>query len=158
MRSKWKLLTVLGLILASLSSTFACSPARVNNQIVATSTSKSPCYLQSKEFESNFEKLWKEWDDANNVAQATARINLGPAVAQLQTIRRNVSDLDAPPCASNVKALVIDYMNNIIDNYLAFMADNTDLEIQKLSAATDSLNKFVTEYGKLKAGQPPYDQ
>jgi len=69
-----------------------------------------------------------------------------------------MSDLEPPACASKVQVLMIDYMDKVIDSYLAFMSDETDYEVsQKTRIADYALNKFVREFSKLKTGESPYD-
>jgi hypothetical protein len=118
-----------------------------------------PCYIQAKEFNEKLQSYFDDWDDANTVAGSTSRIALSPAVKELQTIRRGVADLVAPTCAVEVQNMVSDYMDKVIEGYLSFMADEGDSVVsQKMEEASTALDKFFTEYSKLKNGQPPYDK
>jgi len=118
-----------------------------------------PCYVQSSEFINQLQTYFDNWNHANNVASSTSEIDLSPAVMQLQSIRRRVTYLDAPTCASEVQVLMIDYMDKVIDSYLVFMSDDPDSVLSlKMDDAQVAFDKCVTEFTKLKTGLPPYDK
>jgi hypothetical protein len=117
-----------------------------------------PCSVQAEAFSAATVALLDDWDDANALAGSTPRMSLGPAIAELQQIRRDVGDLDAPPCAQRVHTLLVDYMDVVIEGYLAFLADEGDSAVNSAMRRADAaLDTFTTEYAKLMAGQPPYD-
>lgn len=90
-----------------------------------------PCKLQAKSYLENVEKITIEWDDANQVANSTSRIALSPAVAELQRIRRELSIINYPDCASNAHDYLLKYMDKVIDGYLAFMAQDPEADISR---------------------------
>lgn len=107
-------------------------------------------------FRDEYELLLEEWDDANTVASSTPRINLSPAIAELQRIRRDVANMEVPACdeAEAVQDATTDYMRARIDLYLAFAGDASDQEMGKhqsvvsqelgeLSTAMQALNERI---------------
>jgi hypothetical protein len=61
------------------------------------------------------------WDDANTLANSTSRMSLAPQIAVLQGIRREAEALNIPDCATVAHGYLIEYMNQTIDDYVAFM-------------------------------------
>jgi hypothetical protein len=62
------------------------------------------------------------WDDANTLANSTSRMSLAPQIAVLQGIRREAEALNIPDCATIAHGYLIEYMNQTIDDYVAFMS------------------------------------
>jgi hypothetical protein len=118
-----------------------------------------PCYVQSSEFATKLQTYFDDWDDANSVAGSTSRIALSGPLMQLQTIRREVSDMVAPNCSAGVQLMMINYMDKVIDSYLAFMSQESDSVVtQKMQDANKLMNVFVVEFTKLKNGESPYNK
>jgi len=86
------------------------------------------------------EKIFTEWDDANAIANSTARINLSQPTANLQEIRRRVEDIQPPECDTDPHQLMIQYMDHVIESYLSFMGED------------DYLAGVLTEVAKLQLG------
>lgn len=63
------------------------------------------------------------FSDIEETASVTPRLNLAPLVREMQTTRDALAAEDWPECAKEVKTLYGQYMNGMIDGYLAFMAD-----------------------------------
>jgi hypothetical protein len=163
-KNRGVLIGVIGLAIVIVISLFLLSSRgglAVRIQPTPTNThvpTAEPCYIQAGEFITELEAYFDEWDDANAIANNTARVSLGPAVSELQEIRRNVSELSPPICAVKVHTTLINYMDKIIDGFLSFMADESDYKVSKLlSEANDLFDEFIEEFGKLKLGKPPYD-
>ena len=117
-----------------------------------------PCYVQAQVFVQQVDSLLSEWDDTNELAGSTSRIALSPIIGQLQELRRRVYDTETPTCAGGVKQLLLDYMDNTIAAYLAFMAQEDDSVVEAaFEKALKSLNQFIEQYPKLKTGAPPFD-
>jgi len=115
--------------------------------------SEIPCSTQSQEFIKKLEALFDEWDDANTIASNTARISLGTAVKDLQAIRRQVSDLEVPGCALSVKQLCVNYMDTIIEAYLAFMREDPNAKVQAImDQGQEALIVFTMALVELKTG------
>ena len=107
----------------------------------------------SKEFVAEVESLLDDWDDAHAVASSTSRIALGPAVAEMQKIRRKAADLEAPKCAEPAKEALLQYMDSVIAGYLAFMSDEPDSTIaEHFEKAQTEMSVFLLEFVKLKFG------
>lgn len=62
--------------------------------------------------------------DKMDIAAATPRVSLGPAVSELQDIRNEAEGVDVPGCMETVRAEVIGHMNEEIEAFLAFMASD----------------------------------
>lgn len=116
-----------------------------------------PCLELSKDFVANMDELVERFQDADKLAGSTARIALSGPIAQLQEIKREASDLDAPNCALEVKERLIRYMENTIDSYLTFMADEPELDLeQKIAIAQTSEQAFQVAREALGYGDNQY--
>ena len=117
-----------------------------------------PCSDQSKEYIKEANQLFDDWDDANRLAGTTSRIALSPAIARLQEIRREASDLQVPQCAEKVNDMLLDYMDKTIDGYIAFMSEEDDNKVNDIfDKASLLLDKFTKEFIALEYGSEPYD-
>ncbi len=105
------------------------------------------CYEQSQEFIAALDPLISEWSDAYQVAKSTSRIALGPAVANLQDIRRQIDGLDVPECAELAQGRFIQSADATINGFLAFMEDESDTIVsQYLDAAVTYMYDFQQQY------------
>jgi hypothetical protein len=76
------------------------------------------------------------FDDANTLANSTSRIALSGVVTEMQSTRRDFDAVGVPACASLAKTQTLDFMNDTIDSYLSFMAQDSDAVVQsKISVA-----------------------
>lgn len=102
-------------------------------------------------FLGQIEPLARQWDDANAVAKSAARIALAGPVANLQALRRQVQDVQAPPCAFLAKQRLIDAMDNTINGYMAFMQQKPENTVnQFFDQADHSMRDFSKELQALK--------
>ena len=85
--------------------------------ITATPDACAPGNVQATT--QNFNKLTRQFDDIAQVALNTPGNQLAPLVTQLQDVRRNAEDLDAPPCVETLKQYQLNYMNTYINTLLA---------------------------------------
>ncbi len=109
------------------------------------------CPVQSQAFVEAIDKILPAWDDANKVANSTSRINLSPAVANLQNIRRQVIELEAPQCAKIVQSTLALYMDSTIDGYFAFMAQESDASVNSyFTMASGQLENFRDFYHEIE--------
>jgi hypothetical protein len=117
-----------------------------------------PCSVQAETFIVEVQALVDDWDDANQLASSTSRMALSPVIGQLQQLRREVADLETPECAMKVRNHLLDYMDNTIDGYLAFMTQEDDAAVEgKFESASRQMDSFLSEFVKLRLGSPPYD-
>lgn len=84
------------------------------------------CAEQASGFLSPLGGILGRWQDAIEIANSTARISLNGPVSDLQAIRREVDDLEAPLCASQAKSALISSMDHVIEGFLIFMQDPDD--------------------------------
>lgn len=83
------------------------------------------------------------WDDRAELAGNTGRMNLSPIVSDLQDIKQAVQELDAPWCAEEAQEKAVAYMDQYIDGYLAFMAEESDTTLnEKFERADELLTDF----------------
>jgi len=121
-----------------------------------TATPVPPCKVQAESYIAEVERTSLEWDDANALANKTARVALSQPVSQLQKIRRDVAALSPPACAQNNQKLLLDYMDAVIDAYLSFMQDDP-VYSRKMKNANSKLEIWAEDFAKLKAGVEPYN-
>ena len=74
-----------------------------------------------------FDDVATRWDDANKVASSAARIALAQPVGVLQTLHREATQLQAPPCLALGKDDLVVAMRETVDGYIAFMRNTAKL-------------------------------
>ena len=161
------IILIIAVIAASAAAIIILNPGGILGnmavEILPTSTptpvpTAEPCAIQAESFITSVEAVLDDWDDAVSIANSTSRMSLGPAVAELQKIRRDVGDFDAPACAEGVREPLLDYMDGIVDAFLKFMPQETDGVVERAFAdANAHLDEFFAEFTKLTLGQAPYD-
>lgn len=121
----------------------ACS-ASAPTPTLAPLPSPSPaadCATLSVDYMDDVDNLLARWQDARDIANATPRLTLAGPLADLQAIRRELVDLDVPPCVEAVTAPLAAYMDHGIQAALLFMAQESDedvaAEIELASAQFD---------------------
>ncbi len=93
-------------------------PDRTNGpNLTATLDACAPGNVQATT--QNFNKLTRQFDDIAQVALNTPGNQLAPLVTQLQDVRRNAEDYNAPPCLQTLKQYQLNYMNTYINTLLA---------------------------------------
>lgn len=99
------------------------------------------CATLSVDYMDDVDNLLARWRDARDIANATPRLTLAGPLADLQAIRRELVDLDVPPCVEAVTAPLAAYMDHGIQAALLFMAQESDedvaAEIELASAQFD---------------------
>ena len=103
----------------STSTPTSTPPSASTNRpnITATLDACAPGNVQATT--QNFNKLTRQFDDIAQVALNTPGNQLAPLVTQLQDVRRNAEDFDAPPCLQTLKQYQLNYMNTYINTLLA---------------------------------------
>ena len=79
-----------------------------------------------KEYYNLWESHAEEWDDANAIANSASRISLAGPVGELQNLRREWKSIEAPEGLEKFHSLVLDYEEEVIKGYLAFMTKEPD--------------------------------
>lgn len=89
------------------------------------------------------ESILKRFGDEHAIAQSTSRIALGPRVASMQALRREMEALKASPCIAIGHVLAVDAMNQVIRGYLAFMERSPEsVAAGHFAAGTKSINQY----------------
>ncbi len=142
------------LLIALVATIFACSPEpetveveveatrEVTREVVVTVevtrlvevTPVAPTSLPAASFGSvecddytaAVRDLSQQWSDAFDLASSTARVSLGDRVAEMQEIRREMSRLTEPGCASQIEVQdrLVEMMDAGIEFFTEFMAQN----------------------------------
>lgn len=88
----------------------------------------------------------QEWDDAVDIARSTGRIALSGPISDLQSIRRDVQRQEWPECATETHGHLVDWMDGMIDGFLAFMGQESDSGVAEIfNAAGESRELFFTQ-------------
>lgn len=96
------------------------------------------------------EDVSRRFDDAYNLANNTSRMSLSPVIGDLQEIRRDAQDLDVPRCALDTKTNLVNYMDAIIDAFLAFLAQEPDSVVSgRFSTASNYYGKYLKALGEM---------
>lgn len=109
------------------------------------------CASQSYETIAEFQDLTKRWIDVLDIAESTPRISLGPQIAELQSIRRETANVEAPTCAIEAQAKLVASMDMTIDAFLAFLGNEPDdVMTSKLDAATILFQDYIDMVSNMK--------
>lgn len=123
-----------------------------------SSTPMPTCAELTKPVLDDMDHLLGEWDDARDVASNTARIALSEPVARLQSIRRQVDQLDFPACSRWRQVMLTTYMDHVIDGFLHFMEESessSDRDFDLAGYVFDQLN-VVWDLSIDSPLEPPY--
>ena len=136
--------SVVAAIQTSVAATPIASPIEGDASQEDPAPSDTTSLLCSEEtvaFSAATSALLREWEDAVRVAESTPKIALAPQIAALQALRRQVEDLDAPPCATTIKALVVSAMNSGTSALLDFASSamSADIVVGRIAQSHDHL-------------------
>jgi hypothetical protein len=146
---------LLVLLVLSLS---ACSGIAVQVAPTPTPTAiptAEPCAIQAAPFLAEVDPILAAWADTVTLADHTGRASLAPVISQLQALRRDVSQLEPPDCAASAHALLVTSMDETINGYLAFMAQESDREVSThIAAAGVALEAASDALYEVRTGEP----
>ena len=119
------------IVVIVLVATFALS-AVTPQTATATTTATSPPTITStpdlcgekniSDTVTRFDALSREFNDAFVLAQNTQAAQLSPVITDMQRIRRNAQDYNAPSCLDTLKQDQLGFMNAAIDASLALFS------------------------------------
>jgi hypothetical protein len=112
------------LTLASAALMTACGSktSPTPTATITPSSTPDPCAPENISVEvAQVHALTRAFDDSEAIAENTARSQLGPAIAELQRIRRIAEAQRVPACLVNLKKLQLLYMNTVINTLLDLM-------------------------------------
>jgi hypothetical protein len=89
------------------------------------------CADQSQEFFTQIDPLARRWDDANQLAGQTPRMQLAGQIANLQAVRREVQDLKPPECSKPAQDALVGTMDATIQGYIDFLAQKPDSTVSE---------------------------
>lgn len=81
--------------------------------------------------------LMREFDDITKLAASVAREKVPELVSEMQRIRREAEDHEAPNCLATLKVHQITHMNIVIDTLIAFIG----------GAQAEALNEGISRAG-----------
>lgn len=100
--------------------------------------------------------LNERWADAVTLAGSTARIALGPAVADLQEIQREAEAMTVPDCAAVLQQRLTEPMDEVISGFLFFMqTGDSEYLTLAIELADYYAHEFDTGYAAVMAGIDP---
>ena len=114
-----------------------------------------PCAIAA-EWIGQWDALIARWDDANELAGSTPRMSLPGVIESLQVIKRDMAALDgACPEAARTRDATAEYMEAVIDAYLAFVAQEDDKDVAaKFNEADTAMQSALHHYSTLMAKVP----
>jgi hypothetical protein len=92
----------------------------------------------------------RDFDDVSFLAQSTPQNQTAVVILELQRLRREALDYDAPTCLLNLKDLQVQYMTGVVSTLMRFMAGgDAELINQQLNAARELRVNYETELARL---------
>jgi hypothetical protein len=126
-------------------------PGNFLTRLAATPTS-ALCRDQAADYLLLIDDTLTEWDDAARIANNTARGSLSPAIADLQAIRRKLNQTTVPACVTLAHQYLIQFMDETIDGFIAFLTDKPDSTITRLFNNADrNFNLFTDELTRIRS-------
>jgi dipeptidyl aminopeptidase/acylaminoacyl peptidase len=102
---------------------------------------------ESKAYINEIKQLSDEFEDKSKLANNTSRMSLTPVISDMQDIKREVNNLNAPKNAKKLvelQGLVSEYMDSIIDGFMLFQSQESDsIVLGKFETAI--INKQLVE-------------
>ena len=125
--------------------------------LLGTSCSKvQSCAELTQEYRVQVDKLASGWDNANEIASNTPRMQLTEPITNLQNIRNDYKDLSVPTCARKAHALLLEYMDTIINAYTSYSTYKPDSTVNDLfTRASQDFDSWKVAYSKLSATPTP---
>lgn len=115
----------------------------------ATTQAAADCRALAVAYGKEMDPIFKEWDDQAKLADQTGRGQLAPQIASLQTIKRKADAVTPPDCAKVAHGHMIIGMNEIIDAFLAFMAQKPEADYSpKFKSGLNHFNQYQLELTK----------
>jgi hypothetical protein len=112
------------------------------------------CQSDTQDYLDQVRPLMVEFSDTMQIANSTARIALGPIIQDMQRIRREVSNIQAPSCAQHASGLLISGMDGVVEGFIDFMGDTSDSVVEReLSQGLTDMNNGLDQLIALASGQ-----
>lgn len=103
-------------------------------------------------------ELLMRFVDGEKIAGSTPRMSLAGPVAELQAIRRDATSLVVPQCLELAKMYLTLAMDNSIEGYLSFLADESDFQVNKhFEDAATNTKSYGAEMERVKECAPNCD-
>jgi hypothetical protein len=84
--------------------------------------------------------------DASRVASGTSRIALAQPVATMQSVHREVGQLQVPPCLATGRDDLLDGMKSMVEAYLVFMQNPAKIGNELAQIHFDKAEKGISRY------------
>ena len=94
--------------------------------------------------------LMREFDDIAKLAASVAREKVPELISEMQRIRREAEDHEAPTCLATLKVHQITHMNTVIDTLIAFIGGaQAEALNEGISRAGDEHDLYTLEVARL---------
>jgi hypothetical protein len=110
------------------------------------------CSEEAADFLEASDDLVERWFDALEIADSTPRMSLADPLRDLQALKRELADLEAPRCASSAKVALGRHMEDVIDGFLLFMQDEPDSTVSaKFDDASAQMDNYIVAVARIAA-------
>jgi hypothetical protein len=100
-------------------------------------------------------KILSRFGDAEQLANSTSRIALSAPIANMQSIRQELINLEVVPCIEYAKSCLEDAMGESINGFIGFMVQDTDSQIKAhFDSENNDLNSFTSSISGIKSCLP----
>lgn len=142
MKNILKVLLVLLVIAAVLIFTFGCNESSGKVSDATINNYNDYIGQASKEFK----KFMEKYELANN----TSRINLSSILSEMQNIKANFEDIEAPDEINSAKDIYIEGMDLIIEGFMSFQSEKSQVEVvgifNQAELKLDSAESMVSQF------------
>ena len=85
----------------------------------------------------------RKWTTAYNIAGNVEKADLDGAIQGLLALEQEVESIEEPECLEPAKSAFINYMQKIIDGFMAIKTGRAEITVERIF---DSSDKYLDEY------------
>jgi hypothetical protein len=118
--------------IAGTSEADAIQTAVVATQEAAYTPTPPPqlvCAEIADDYIEEVSTILARWSDALEIASSTPRVSLANPLAELQTIRREFSAMEPPPCIEGAAQALMRSMDHVVEGFLLFMQQEPESRV-----------------------------
>ncbi|MFZ5809542.1 MAG: tetratricopeptide repeat protein [Chloroflexota bacterium] len=102
----------------------------------------------SEQFQDEMLQLLSKFFRQQNIAETTARIALPQQISRLEDIRNQAWEMPSKVCQPTTHSLLMDYMDKVIESYIAFSGEQDLDSLELLSESLKALIKLDEHVSK----------
>lgn len=107
----------------------ACGEGSPFAEPTITPSPTPTCAQQTEVYRQEAADWLERFEDATELAASTSRMSLAGPISDMQTLARDVKDIEHPPCADMAQARMENYAATMVDAFLMFLSQEDDADV-----------------------------